>query len=101
MPVPFRPLGLIKEMIEVSGLEVTYVYDDLVFIEHNAFLLQMGESGEDVAVWFNVESTQSSRPELLKRLQRAGTPLGLNMREGGNFRMQQEEGEENLQLEFL
>lgn len=101
MTVPYRPLGLIKEMIETIGLEVTYVYDDLVFIQHNAFLLQMGKEGENVTVRFNVDSNPQARSELTARLQRAGTPLSLNIAEQGLFRLNESPEEENIQIEFI
>lgn len=46
MPLPYRPLGYIREVVNQLGLEVTYIYEDLVYIEHNAFLLQMGDRGK-------------------------------------------------------
>lgn len=101
MTIPYRPLGLIKEMIDTVGLEVTYVYEDLVFIQHNAFLLQMGEQGEDIGVRFNTESTPQARIELIARLERAGSPLNLIITEQGLFQLSHEEGEENFQIEFL
>ena len=101
MTIPYRPLGLIKEMIEAVGLEVTYVFEELVFIEHNAFLLQMGEEGKNVAVRFNTESKPEARPEMLSRLQRASSPLGLDVAAGGLFSIHQEDGEETFQLKFI
>lgn len=101
MTIPFRPLGIIKDMIETIGLEITYVYEDLVFIEHNAFLLQMGKEGQDVAVLFNTETNPQARPEILSRLQRAGSDLALNIFEEGMFKIEQNEEDENFQLEFI
>lgn len=101
MTIPYRPLGIIKEMIETIGLETTYVYEDLVFIEHNAFLLQMGEKGKDVSVLFNTDSNPEARPEMLARLQRASAPLGLEISEGDLFSINQQEGEESIQLEII
>jgi hypothetical protein len=96
MKVPYRPLGLIKEMIDTIGLEVTYVYEDLVFIQHNAFLVQMGEKGEDIGVRFNTESNPQARSELINRLSRAASPLNLIVTEQGLFQLSHEEGEENF-----
>lgn len=44
MGVPYRPLGLVKEALEQIGIEVSYAYEDLVFIQHNHFLLQFGKT---------------------------------------------------------
>ena len=101
MSIPYRPLGLLKELIESVGLDITYVHEDLAFIEHNAFLLQMGDEGKDVAIVFNTESNETARPEILERLTKAGTPLGFNIFAKGLFSMSQKEGDESFQLEFL
>lgn len=101
MPIPLRPLGLIKTMLETIGLDVSYVYDDLVFIEKNAFLLQMSEErGEELMVWFNTDSTPAERPGIFSRLQAEGRKLSLQLQEQGTFTMTGCDGEESFQLQF-
>ena len=34
------------QLLEELGHEVTYAYDDLVFVNHNGFLLQFDNTGE-------------------------------------------------------
>ena len=46
MALPYRPLGLVKQLLEEIGIEVTYAYEDLVFVQHNPILLQFGKVGE-------------------------------------------------------
>lgn len=46
MGLPYRPLGMVKAMLETIGIEITYSYEDLIFIQHNHFLLQFGKSDE-------------------------------------------------------
>jgi|GEM_PF-125920 len=99
--VPYRPLGLIKELLESVNLELTYMYEDLIFVEHNAFLLQMGEKGEDLFIWFNSESTAEARPEILNRLERMATQLSLKLIARGIYTMHQNDVSESLQLEFI
>lgn len=101
MPVPFRPLGLIKEVIDSTGLAITYVFEDLIFIEHNAFLLQMGDRGEEVRLFFNTESAVEHREEIAWRLAEEGRKRNLQIGRLGTFRVAQEEGSEHFQLEFL
>lgn len=99
--VPYRPLGLIKELVEAMNLEVTYMYEDLVFVEHNAFLLQMGEKGEDLFIWFNTESAPEERPEILYKLTGLAAELSLVAAVKGLFSMQQNDETESFQLEFI
>ena len=101
MTVPFRPLGLIKEVIETIGLGITHVFEDLVFVEHNAFFLQMGERGEEVHLYFNAESAVDSRQEIARQLAEEGRQVGLLIKRQGTFRMTQEEGREQFRLEIL
>lgn len=101
MPVPFRPLGLIKDVIDATGLSITHVFEDLVFIEHNAFFLQMGDRGEDVLLYFNTESQVDMREEIAQRLAEEGRKRSLNIERFGTFRVAQEEGSAQFQLEFL
>ena len=99
--VPYRPLGLIKQLLEHMNLEATHMYEDLIFVEHNAFLLQMGEKGEDLYVWFNSDSTPEERPEILTRLAEPAGRLSLKPIVKGMFSMQQNDQDESFQLEFI
>lgn len=101
MSVPFRPLGLIKDVIEATGLTITHVFEDLVFIEHNAFFLQMGDRGEDVRLYFNTQSQADMREKIARQLATEGRIRNLNIWRTGTFRVTQEEGSEQFQLEFL
>jgi hypothetical protein len=101
MLVPFRPLGLIKDVIEATGLTITHVFEDLVFIEHNAFFLQMGDRGEDVRLYFNTESQVDMREEIARQLAAEGRKRSLDIARMGTFRVAQDEGSEQFHLEFL
>lgn len=98
--IPYRPLGLIKEMMERINLEITYVYEDLLFIEHNAFILQMGEQGEKIHVWFNTESEETARPGIITSLSEAAAPLSLIIDPAGLFELNQGP-DDNMELQFL
>lgn len=99
MSVPYRPLGLIANCFEACGYTISHTYDDLIFFEHNAFLVQMGEQGKEVLLYFNVESSEGSREELTPPIIAAGAKEGLEIRPAGLYRLESDEGE-NLQLSF-
>ena len=100
MTVPFRPLGIITEVVEQMGLEVTYAFEDLVFISHNAFLLRMGEKGEIVHLYFNEESEADKRGPVQKQLTRLGDERGLTIINSGTYKMQAREADEQLEIHF-
>lgn len=81
------------------GLEVTYAYDDLVFIEHNAFLLRMGQKGEQVYLYFNEDSDLDSRGDVKKQLIEQASPKGLQILDSGTYVMKPRE-DEQLDIHF-
>jgi hypothetical protein len=50
-----RPLGKITAILTDLGLEVTYAYDDLVFVQHSAFLLQFTDTPNELKLFTNSE----------------------------------------------
>lgn len=99
--IPYRPLGLVVSMIKNLGLEVTHCHDDLVFVEHNAFLIQMGDRGEDVFVWFNVECDQGKVGEIFAGLEEQAASLNLILGSKGAYELVANETDETIQIEFL
>lgn len=94
MSIPYRPLGIITEVIEQMELNVTYAYDDLVFISHNAFLLRMGDVGESVHLYFNTESNVDKRGHIEQELMALTVSRGLNVINSGTYVMKPREDEE-------
>ncbi|MDF7807873.1 hypothetical protein P4E94_10530 [Pontiellaceae bacterium B12219] len=50
-----KPLGKITAILADLGLEVTYAYDDLVFVQECAFLLQFTEKPAALKLFINTE----------------------------------------------
>lgn len=99
-PVPFRPLGILKNLIEDLGFEVTHCYEDLVFIEHNAFLLRMEEKGEAVSLVFNSESDIDKRDEIADRFAVEGRVHNLIISRAGTYQMSPNATDGTITLEF-
>ena len=88
-----NPLGLVMNMVQSMGLEVTYAYDDLVFVDHNAFLLQMDEDPQTINLYFNQDSDIAVRPSLAEELIHYGQENSLRVLEQGLFAIEQASGE--------
>ncbi len=101
MTVPLKPLGIIKEMLGNIGLEVTYAYDDLVFVEHNAFLLRMGKSGEDIRLYFNTNSSKDKRNDITNLLLECGRQYRFQIDRKGTYSIQQTEDQDEFQLRLF
>jgi hypothetical protein len=100
-PIPFRPLGILKTLIESLGFEVTHCYEDLIFMEHNAFLLRMEDRGEAVSLLFNTESDLDKRDEIADLLATAGKAHNLVISRAGTYRMTANAAEGTISLAFI
>jgi hypothetical protein len=99
MQTPLRPLGIVKEVIEEIGQEITYAYDDLVFIGHNDFLLQFAAEPNLLQLYFNSECPAEEAETISGKLLPAAGGKGLIVSRIGTFTMIEEDGE-NLKITF-
>ncbi len=99
-PVPYRPLGILKTLLETLGFEVTHCYEDLVFVENNAFLLRMEEKGEEVSLLFNAESDVDKRNAIAERFTTEGKIHNLVISCAGTYQLTAGEADGTLTLLF-
>lgn len=99
--IPYRPLGIVVTMLNNLGFEVTHCHDDLVFTQHNAFLIQMGDQGKDVFVWFNVDCEPETTVEILDGLGEQALNLNLTLDDKGTYKLVPNEEDETIQIEFI
>ena len=66
-----RPLGRVKELVESAGMSISYAYDDLVFLDHNGFLMQFGDDGKTVYVHMNSAADAGETAAGVSRLKKA------------------------------
>ncbi len=100
MGIPYRPLGLVTGIVERMGLGVTYSYDDLVFISHNAFLLRFGETGELLDVFFNHECPENEKESIVKQLSGYCEESGLTLTSKGTYALN-ENPNQTLSIKFF
>ncbi|WP_020589278.1 hypothetical protein [Desulfobacter curvatus] len=97
-----RPLGIAKEIIEETGLNVTYNYDDLVFIEHNPFLIQFDDdNSKNLNLFFNVDCEDQTVVKLEAQLKKAALQREFTITTSGKFQMKQKENTEEIDIEFI
>ncbi|VGO22410.1 hypothetical protein [Pontiella sulfatireligans] len=95
-----KPLGKITALLADLGLEVTYAYDDLVFVQECAFLLQFTDDPVQLNLFTNTEchpdEANSVAAEIVLEFDGAGfcvTPAGrYSLAEGP---------ESTIELQFL
>lgn len=100
MTLPYRPLGQLKEMLDGLGMQITYAYEDLVFIQHNHFLLQFGASGEMLYFHGNIETPAEELTHYATIIHTAATAAGFTLLQRGHYRLTTAE-DQNLSLEFI
>ena len=100
MTLAYRPLGVVKQLLEEIGLEITYAYEDLIFIRHNPILLQFGKAGDILFFYVNVETSEEEAGELFRGIQAKASGEGITLLHRGRYRLSEAEGE-NLSLEFV
>ncbi|NTV02849.1 MAG: hypothetical protein HGB04_08725 [Chlorobiaceae bacterium] len=99
MQTQLRPLGIVKEVVEEIGLQITYAYDDLVFVDHNDFLLQFGSDPNLLQLYFNTECPDGDAETITTRLLPAAAGKGLSVNRKGTYTMVEDEND-NLRISF-
>ena len=94
-----RPLGLVRDMLASMGLELTYAYEDLAFVEHNAFLLQFEDTG--VGLHVNAECPDDELDDLVAAAVRAGSAVGLAVAMRGRYEIRADERDGTFSVHFL
>ena len=99
-PIPYRPLGLVKTLVESLGFQISHCYEDLVFMEHNAFLLRMEDRGEEISLLFNTESDLDKRDEIAGLFTSEGRKHQLIVSCPGTYQMTANEEDGTITLQF-
>ncbi|MBL4901704.1 MAG: hypothetical protein JKY62_03550 [Desulfocapsa sp.] len=98
--MPLRPLGTVKEILESAGMNISYAYEDLVFLDHNAFLLQFTDKEQEVLIHINEEAVEDEIVQDLALLQQQAEENKMVFSQAGYYRLSQAD-EENINIEFL
>lgn len=95
-----RALGLVREALTTAGMELSYAYEDLIFLEHNGFLLQFTDNEAELLIHTNSDANEDEVAGAIALLQVKATEVGLTFNRRGRYRLTQVEGEEKIQLQF-
>ncbi len=95
-----RPLGTVMQLLEELGHDVTYAYDDLVFVNDNDFLLQFENSGPVVNLFFNQSCLKTDADNLEQSIIPAADRKGLSIVKKGHYNLIGQ-ADETLRIEFF
>ena len=97
----YRPLGLVISLVETTGIDVTYAYDDLVFAGESVLILQFDDiKRHNLHLFFNEDCIKTDADRLEHKLKAASRDFGFDILRSGNFTLQQNEGREDLSVSF-
>lgn len=94
-----KPLGKITAILADLGLEVTYAYDDLVFVQECAFLLQFVGETSNLRIFTNAECEPDVAEGVGKQIIEAHATAGFSIAPSGQYTLSQK-GNETISLTF-
>ncbi|MDC7224739.1 MAG: hypothetical protein PQJ60_13420 [Spirochaetales bacterium] len=96
-----KPLGHVKQGLAELGQDVSYVYDDLIFPENTAYLIQFGKENYELNIYLNKECSEETAQSLTEDLTRvfAGS-IGFSLNYPGRFTLNEKEGSEEMEIVF-
>lgn len=94
-----KELGKVTAILADLGLEVTYAYDDLVFIQHSAFLLQFTNDPKTLRLFTNTECNPKESNSVASSMVIAFFEGGFIAEPSGKYTLSQND-DETLKLEF-
>jgi hypothetical protein len=95
-----KKLGVVKEIVEAAGMSISYAYDDLVFLDHNALLLQFTEESDELLLRTNSEADKRAMKEVAAVLKGLAQEKEMTFLDGGEYALSQGDGE-NISIEFI
>ena len=95
-----KPLGLVTEIVESAEMGISYAYEDLVFLEHNAFLLEFTAGDMELLIHINSEAEESEIKDSVARLKKMAIEKGMTFSDGGRYTLTQAD-DENIRIEFF
>lgn len=94
-----KPLGKITAILADLGLEVTYAFDDLVFVQHSAFLLQFLDDSPEIKLFINTECKPDVAEGVEKQIVEAHAKAGFSIVPAGRFTIKENDNE-TLDISF-
>ena len=102
MTIPFRPLSDVKMILEDAGTDVSYAFDDLIFVEHTAYLLQFDDENQaNLKIYFNTEISDEQAQAEERKLLPLVRKRKMSLTNVGKFSLKQKEDSEEIDILFF
>ena len=94
------PVGKVMNWLEAAGFEVSYLYEDLVFVESNAFLIRFEQADpQGILIYTNSECEATKASALSQILIDEAQKHELNPIKKGIFTISQK-NEDEIDIKF-
>lgn len=100
--INFRNIDQVKFLVkDATGLDIMYAYDDLVFPEHGAFLIQFNEKDSNLLFChFHEDCDKEEQQKILSSLKRTGALNSLIIQKGSSYKLS-EKNKTEIEIKFL
>lgn len=95
-----RKLGVVKDIVEAAGMGIAHVYEDLVFLNHNAFLIQFTKDSSRLLLHLNRDAEEELAQEQIGLLKQAAQEQEMRFDDGSRYALA-EDGEDSVRIEFF
>ena len=95
-----RKLGVVKDIVEAAGMGIAHVYEDLVFLNHNAFLIQFTGDSSRLLLHLNRDAEQALAQGQIGLLKQAAQEQEMCFDDGSRYALA-EDGEDSVRIEFF
>ncbi|MCY1718944.1 hypothetical protein OU798_01235 [Prolixibacteraceae bacterium Z1-6] len=97
----YRDLEAVRQIVDnATGLELTYAYDDLVFPDKGAFIIQFDDSNTDnLFCYFQKGCNPKDQKNIFASLSNEASKMKGTIELKGNYTLEQQD--ENIQIKFL
>ncbi len=100
MNIPHRVLGIVREIVSEVGHDVTYAYEDLVFNDHNAYLLQFTDSPDILNLYFNIEFPDSDADAIAGKIHESAASRNMTVVNKGHYELVQN-ADDTIDVKFF
>ncbi len=100
MNIPHRALGIVREIVTDLGHDLTYAYEDLIFIDHNAYLLQFTDSPATLNLYFNIELSEDDATEIEQNITDSAAKRSIGIDRKGHYELAQK-SDDNIEVKFF
>ncbi|WP_297091631.1 hypothetical protein [uncultured Draconibacterium sp.] len=97
----YRDLEAVRQIVNnATGLDISYAYEDLVFPEHGAFIIQFNdENNYELNCFFHEDCIEKDAQNLFANLKNECAKRKCELHRGGAYNFEQVG--ENIQIQFL